>query len=334
MLINTCPVENMPSLLNYVKEAAILLQNEYLDNMDYDSQIQCLGTYLLLMDMARVDVNNNNNNNKKKNNNSRSKHERDEMRLAILQSVLSVYGNSQEICLGVEPRLNLIKNFVQLLLEIEHEELNVMIFKSIEILATGYSYTPKEAVKEAANVIVEIFQNISSGSNKHNLKDALKLLKSFASLVGHLVEYDNNYYDMLIEINIVSSFIYPLMDITWKENTSNSKDDDDNNINNNKDNEFDMKNFVNEIIENIVNETINMKTNVIDVENNMHEKNSLIDESFYKLFYEGIFYLLTQFATRNNVLLDKLLSPTCCNLYRGSLSHHFKTFMIRKRKNL
>ena len=32
MLINTCPVENMPSLLNYVKEAAILLQNEYLDN--------------------------------------------------------------------------------------------------------------------------------------------------------------------------------------------------------------------------------------------------------------------------------------------------------------
>ena len=331
MLINTCPVENMPSLLNYVKEAAILLQNEYLDNMDYDSQIQCLGTYLLLMDMARVDVNNNNNN-KGKNNNSRSKHERDEMRLAILQSVLSVYGNSQEICLGVEPRLNLIKNFVQLLLEIEHEELNVMIFKSIEILATGYSYTPKEAVKEAANVIVEIFQNISSGSNKHNLKDALKLLKSFASLVGHLVEYDNNYYDMLIEINIVSSFIYPLMDITWKENTSNSEDDDDNNINNNNDNEFDMKNFVNEIIENIVNETINMKTNVIDVENNMHEKNSLIDESFYKLFYEGIFYLLTQFATRNNVLLDKLLSPTCCNLYRGSLSHHFKTFMIRKKK--
>ena len=139
------------------------------------------------------------------------------MRLAILQSVLSVYGNSQEICLGVEPRLNLIKNFVQLLLEIEHEELNVMIFKSIEILATGYSYTPKEAVKEAANVIVEIFQNISSGSNKHNLKDALKLLKSFASLVGHLVEYDNNYYAYLFRFADLDScddvLVVPLLPI-------------------------------------------------------------------------------------------------------------------------
>ena len=57
MLIHTCPVQNMLSLLNYVKEAAIFLQEEYLDNMEYDSQTQCLGTYLLLMDMTAEESN-------------------------------------------------------------------------------------------------------------------------------------------------------------------------------------------------------------------------------------------------------------------------------------
>ena len=51
------PRQNMLSLLNYVKEAAIFLQEEYLDNMEYDSQTQCLGTYLLLMDMTAEESN-------------------------------------------------------------------------------------------------------------------------------------------------------------------------------------------------------------------------------------------------------------------------------------
>ncbi len=277
-LINTCPIDNMSSLLQYVKEAALLLQDVY--NMDYDSQLQCLSTYLLLTDMAGRD---------------RTNRERDEMRLAILSSVLSVYGKRREICLNVEPRLNLIKNFVQVLLEIDLEELNIMTFKAIEILATGYSYTPKEAVHEAAKVLSGMFQRLSTDSKKYYPSNAINLLKSFTSLIGHLIEYDKKYYDMLNDIDFVSNFVHVLIHITWKNNLRRD------NKNNSKDN----------------NNNVNSNNN-----------SQLVEcESFFRLYYEEIFSLLTQFTTKNNIILDKLLSPTLCNFYRVSLS---RTFMLQK----
>eukprot|EP00943_MAST-04B_sp_MAST-4B-sp1_P002658 g2658.t1 len=274
-LINTCPIENMPSLLQYVKEAALLLQDVY--NMDYDSQLQCLSTYLLLTDMAGRD---------------RTNCERDEMRLAILSSVLSVYGKRREICLNVEPRLNLIKNFVQLLMEIDLEELNIMTFKAIEILATGYSYTPKEAVDEAAKVLSGMFQRISADSKMQYPTNAIKLLKSFTSLIGHLIEYDKKYYDMLADIDFVSNFVHVLIHITWKKKLCEDakKNTKDNNHNNNGNSHMEC-------------------------------------ESFFRLYYEEIFSLLTQFTTKDNIILDKLLSPTLCHFYRVSLS---KSFMLQK----
>ena len=218
-----------------------------------------------------------------------------------MQSILSVYGGCRELCLGVEPRLNLVKNFVQLLDKIQHNELSIMIFKAVEILATGYSYMPTDAIEEALNVILRAFKSIASKTPRacYNLGSAINLLHSFSSLVGHLVEYDDEYYSLLLKLKIVPDFICPLLQLTWNKI----------------------------IFEEL--ETGNRNNGELADRTN-HVSITASTASFLKSYYDELFMLLSQFTTRRNILLDKLASPTLCNLYRAAISHDFSIFLQQK----
>jgi WD40 repeat protein len=204
-LIDICPVEHAAELADIVKEIALLLHQSYGGNMNFAPQLLCVNVFHDLIHLTKE---------------SRGQEDRDRMHLNVLHNILSIYNREPDLCFGMEPNVKFISHFVALLPETILPELRIMIFKSMEVLATALDFFHKEAFADIGMIMVDMLRQLSS-SPKLRLapKDrnrAFQILGQYRSLLEHLVEYNNENFAEMRQLSILENVVLPLLTLPWE----------------------------------------------------------------------------------------------------------------------